>query len=75
MHLKQFGPFTVYWKEADILGPARLTFNASSFFVDGMDGNYYPNLHQVADQFDAAWLFLSSKRIELCLTAEKNEVK
>jgi hypothetical protein len=72
MHLKQFGPFTVYWQEADILGPARLTLNASSFRVDGMDDNY---LHQVADQFDAAWDFFNSKCIELCLTTEKNKVK
>ena len=75
MHLKQFGPFTVYWKEVDILGPARLNFNASSFRVDGMDANDYPGLSQVSDQFDAAWNFFASKRIELCLTTEKNEVK
>jgi hypothetical protein len=72
MQLKQFGPFTVYWKEADILGPARLTFNASSFSTDGMDANYYPGL---CHQFDAAWNFFASKRIELCLTTEKNKVQ
>jgi hypothetical protein len=75
MHLKNFGPYTVYWEEASILGPARLNFNASSFRVDGMDPNYYPDLSRISDDFIAAWDFFSSKRTELCLTKEENKVE
>lgn len=65
MNLKKFGPFTVYWKEADILGPAKLSFNASSFFVDGMQPDFYPSLSQIDNDWVSAWEFFDDKTREL----------
>lgn len=72
MHFKNFGPFVVYWKEADILGPARLTFNASSFHIRHDDD--YPSLSQINDDLLAATDFFLSKKIELLLTDDKKAV-
>lgn len=72
MNFKNFGPFTVYWKEADILGPARLTFNASSFHIRHDDD--YPSLSQMSDDLLAATDFFLSKKIELLLTDDKKAV-
>jgi hypothetical protein len=65
MNFKKFGPFTVYWKEADAYKPAKLKFSASTFFIDGMEANYYPELSQINDDFVEAREFFAAKRIEL----------
>jgi hypothetical protein len=56
---------TVYWKEADAYKPAKLKFSASTFFIDGMEANYYPELSQINDDFVEAREFFAAKRIEL----------
>lgn len=66
MNLEKFGPFTIYWKEADILGPAKVTFNASSFNVFGNESN--DNLLEINNNLLEATNFFLSKKNELLLT-------
>ena len=72
MKFKDFGPFTIYWKEADILGPAKLTFSAPSFRLDYTDD--YISLSQIKDDLLAATDFFLSKKNELLLTNDEKTV-
>lgn len=63
MNLQKFGPFTVYWQEANILGRAKLHFSASSFSIDFKDS--HPSLEDINQHLLAATDFYLQKKIEL----------
>jgi len=65
MNLEKFGPFTVYWCEASIIGDAKLYFSASSFSLN--DESLWPLLTDIQDNLEKATEFFLQKKIELCL--------
>lgn len=73
MNMEKFGIYTVYWENASILGPARLSFSSSSFSLDHCKDDYSALSQMKADLLAATDFFLS-KKIELFLTTNPDKV-